>query len=195
MMIDSFTEAGKSEIIELPITKTGNHNYSINDTVFNIISDDMDLVNSQNQGDFKATKFYNQSLPDFEMPSQLGTFADRAKKNYFNFSQRWVGNIIKLNNDENFTAKLEDLNDPTTYEIAEFNIRDVPADDKEFLKVGNSFYWSVGYEVKNGQNRKASVLKFQRLPKMDEHEIDRKINTIDNVVDRVDEIIKKINWE
>jgi len=190
------TEANKSSILELPVTKSLDGSNLINETVYQIISDQIVVVQSSNDSSKKdATVVNDGNWLDFDVPKQIGLFAPPAKKNYFNRSQKWIGHILRINEDNTFSAKLEDLNDLTTNEYAEFSLLEVSPDDHELLDVGSVFYWSVGYENKNGTVRKASVLKFQRLPIVDDAEIKRRIALIDDVVDNVDQLIKKISWE
>ena len=64
-------------------------------------------------------------------------------KNYISKSQNWIGHVLSLSNTD-FTAKLLDKNDPTTFEIAQFEINEISKGDMELLKIGALFYWSIG---------------------------------------------------
>lgn len=109
-------------------------------------------------------------------------------KNYITKSQNWIGYVIKLT-DDSFTAKLEDQNNPTTYELAEFDIEDdVSEGDLELLKPGAVFYWSVGFANQNGQQIKQSFIRFKRALIMDESDFDGLMN-------KADELYDSINWD
>jgi len=111
-----------------------------------------------------------------------------APKEYYKKTQRWFGSIIALEKDS-FTAKLEDLNSPDTYEVASFDIEDVSQGDRDLIGIGKNFYWSVGYYVSHdGQVKKESLIRFQRLPIWDS-------NDIDEAADSAKELHDTINWE
>jgi hypothetical protein len=107
---------------------------------------------------------------------------------YFVISQKWVGNIIELTNN-GFKAKLIDKTSGGTYEIGEFEKNDVSRDDLPLIRIGATFYLSVGYENNSsGQIAKSLVLRFQRLAEWTEQDFD-------SAKDAADNINKKIIWE
>lgn len=108
-------------------------------------------------------------------------------KNYIFRSQNWIGYILKIYPDE-FVAKLEDNNDPSTYEIARFEKFEVSKGDLDLLKVGAVFYWSVGYAVENGQVEKKSFLRFRRSA-------DMSISEFDKIIDKAANLNDEIQWE
>lgn len=109
-----------------------------------------------------------------------------AYKNYMSKSQNWIGYVLKINEDS-FFAKLEDKNEPTTYETASFDLEDVSTGDLELLKVGASFYWSVGYANQNGQVIKQSLVRFKRAINITTEEFDE-------ISDKVNNFCKDLNW-
>lgn len=103
-------------------------------------------------------------------------------------TQIWIGYIDELYEDS-FTAKLYDKADSTTYEIAEFSIQeDVSDGDKELLKVGAIFYWSLVSANKNGQVKKESFIRFKRS-------IPVKVQEFDSLLDQADKLNDNIIWE
>lgn len=124
--------------------------------------------------------------PDFSIPKFGGFMVDHLK-NYFFDAQKWYGQVISIN-ENTFTAKLQDLSNATTDEVGEFEIKEIPDDDKELFKLGATFYWSVGYEMKNSQVSKRSFFRFQRLPNWNSIEID-------NALDRANDLSSNLNWE
>lgn len=108
-------------------------------------------------------------------------------KNYISKSQNWICYVLELSHDS-FFAKLEDLNNPNTYETAHFDIDEVSKEDLELLKVGAIFYWSVGYANQNGQVIKQSLIRFKRAVEITEYEFDE-------IADETKEIIKDLNWD
>lgn len=123
----------------------------------------------------------------FENLPSINIYPSPKHNNYMSKSQNWVGHVIEINNDE-FTAKLEDKNNPTTYELAEFSVEDVSHGDREMLKLGALFYWSVGYANQDGQVLKQSLLRFKRSVDITEAEFD----TISN---NANEIFNNLTWD
>jgi len=118
----------------------------------------------------------------------LLTQRSTTAKEYYKKTQRWLGTIIATH-EEFFTAKLEDLTSPGTYEIASFDVEDVSLGDRELIAVGKVFYWSVGYYVaKDGQIKKESLIRFQRLPQWVDADIDE-------VTDKARSLHDSINWD
>lgn len=109
-------------------------------------------------------------------------------KNYISKSQKWIGHVTEISNDE-FTAKLVDKNDTSsTYEIAQFDIDEVSKGDIDLLKVGALFYWSVGYANQNGQIIKQSLIRFKRVA-------DISIEDFDGIIDNARELSNSIIWD
>jgi hypothetical protein len=108
-------------------------------------------------------------------------------KNYISKSQNWIGYVISIDK-ETFSAKLEDINNPTTYEIAEFELNDISPGDLNLLKLGAIFYWSVGFGNQNGQHIKQSFIRFKRAALIHEEEFDK-------LMDEADNIYKNLTWD
>ena len=109
------------------------------------------------------------------------------QKSYFAKSQRWICNVIDIG-EKHFTAKLEDLNQPDTYEIGEFEIDDISSEDKELFRIGAVFYWSIGLAIHKGQAIKQSLLRFQRVNNWTEKDYDIS-------ADEASDLLKNLNWE
>ncbi|HEX8947795.1 MAG TPA: hypothetical protein VF790_02465, partial [Dissulfurispiraceae bacterium] len=85
--------------------------------------------------------------------------------------QKWEGVVTEIGKDV-FNARLFDLTANNPEEIAEFSIDDVSEDDRELLKPGAIFYWSIGYlTTRTGQRMRMSFIKFRRLPAWTERDI------------------------
>ncbi len=106
------------------------------------------------------------AIPYFESKHLL-----LINKNYSLKVQNWIGHVIEVDNDT-FCAELTDLTNGGTKEIGEFDILQVSHEDRDLLKVGAAFYWSIGYSVQNGQSRTESFLRFQRLINWTEEDYD-----------------------
>ena len=92
-----------------------------------------------------------------------------ARKYSFNSIQKWEGVVTKVV-EGSFFARLVDITDPTnndgSEEIIEIPNEDVSSkDDLELIVPGAIFYWNIGYQTVNGQDSKASIITFRRLPK------------------------------
>lgn len=110
-----------------------------------------------------------------------------SNNNYISKSQNWIGHILELKKDE-FTAKLIDKNDPSTYEIAQFEIDEVSAGDLSLLKIGALFYWSVGYANENGQIKKQSLIRFKRVA-------DFCVDDFDSIIDDANRLNINLKWD
>jgi hypothetical protein len=123
----------------------------------------------------------------FELSNLLSGKWNYAPVNYFSKVQKWVGNVIEIN-DKSFMGKLKDLTQEGTDEIAEFDLKEVSPEDIELVKLGAGFYWSIGYANKNGQVKKESILRFQRLSAWTVYEFDK-------VSDRARYLSENLKWE
>lgn len=111
---------------------------------------------------------------------------ESISNDYITSSQNWIGHIIEIFNDE-FSAKLIDKKNPTTYEIATFNFKDVSEGDRNLLKKGALFYWSIGYATTKGQISKQSLLRFKRsvIP----------VDEFDSIMDKADDLNQNLIWD
>lgn len=117
------------------------------------------------------------------------SIAERRFSAYFNHTystQRWRGYVLEINDDK-FKAKLEDLTNPGTDEIGYFDIQDI-FDEKELIKVGAVFYFSIGYDVNRSQYTKQRFLRFQRLSAWTDDDFNA-------AIDRADRIQSNLIWE
>ncbi len=109
-------------------------------------------------------------------------------KSYFLISQKWIGNVIEINKN-GFVAKLIDKTNNGTYEIGEFEMKEVSDDDIPLLKIGSTFYFNIGFRKdKNGQKSKSNILRFQRLANWTEDEMF-------NAIDSANQLNESIKWE
>lgn len=90
--------------------------------------------------------------------------------------------------DEYFEAKIYDENLQGTYEIGEFDIKDVDKGDYDLFEEGAIFYWTFGYFKVKGQLLKQSEIRFQRIAIISENEFDE-------INDRAENLDKSLNWE
>jgi len=108
-------------------------------------------------------------------------------KNYISKAQNWIGYVLSIDEDS-FYAKLEDKNEPTTTETASFDKEEVSNGDLDLLKVGASFYWSVGYANQNGQVTKQSLIRFKRAINITEEEFEE-------IAEKADKLHDDLNWD
>lgn len=102
-----------------------------------------------------------KKISEIELKNYHSKFNILTARDYSVSSQKWIGIIEDISKDT-FKAKLVDLFEEGTYEIGEFDIEEVSPDDKELLVKGGVFYWSIGYEMVNGQRKGQSILRFKR---------------------------------
>ena len=85
--------------------------------------------------------------------------------------QKWRGIVEEVQKDF-FTAKLINLTDIGFDEYAEISNDEITHEDKELIKPGAIFYWSIGYSHSStGQRTRFSDIRFRRIPIWDEKEI------------------------
>ena len=143
------------------------------------IVDDEDISSALSKS--IVDKFQLNELPKFE-------YGFKDSKNYSRKTQSWQGFVTDVN-DEEFVAKLEDLNSPgDTFEMGTFPIDDVSPGDLPLLQVGSIFYWSIGSTWVNGQIEKKSILRFKRVATWTEDEYNA-------AVDRAESLNRDITWE
>jgi len=90
--------------------------------------------------------------------------------------------------DTEFTAKLIDKNDQTTFEVAQFDMDEISKGDMELIKLGAISYWSVGFANQNGQISKQSLIRFKRSVALS-------ISEFDYITDQASELSEKIHWD
>jgi hypothetical protein len=141
--------------------------------------------NSENSKNLYPLKNKEQVLPHLR----------KIKKNYNTYDiyqqsvQKWKCIVTGISK-KTFRAKLEDLDEEvnTTYEVAEFDFEEISPSDLTLLSLGAVFYWSIGYEMKNGQLTKRSSIRFQRLVPWNESEYD-------TALEKAECFLTKIAWD
>lgn len=100
--------------------------------------------------------------------------------------QKWQGYVLKVT-DSSLFVRLIDLTHKGPDEEAEIPIEEISEDDRELIKPGAIFYWSIGYlDSYSGQRSRVSVIRFQRLPSWSKEEIDaakREAERLQQIVD------------
>jgi len=131
----------------------------------------------------------NASIDDtFQQPIPLIKDRDASRIVTFSPLQEWEGYVIDIGSDT-FVANLIDKTAKKTMaeESMEFPIADLSEDDRDMLRVGAIFRWSVGYQKRHGSKRKVSEIVFRRLPALTRSDFDAANN-------RVESILEAINW-
>ena len=128
----------------------------------------------------------NNDKSVFEVPV-IKTSHKIDSRNYSRASYRWVCYVTAINKDT-FTANVKELrSDTEIFEEAEYEIQDLDDEDVKMLKIGAVFYWSMGFEYRNGTKKKESFIRFKRLPVFTEKQID-------NALDLSNELFNDLNW-
>lgn len=147
------------------------------------ISNKATIDNEDLRLDFKS----NPQKQSFFLPVISPPYLILESKSYFTGAQRWIGHVTLITK-QTFKAQLNDLNDPSTYEIGEFELSEVPPEDKELLSIGAAFYWSVGQANMNGQVEKKSLIRFQRMQPWSNIDYD-------NALNNADILFNELNWK
>jgi len=100
--------------------------------------------------------------------------------------QRWEGYVVELKGDT-FIARLADLDRSDAFEEqAEIDIREIREDDRSLLRLGGSFYWTIGYRAAvSGQRERVSIIRFRRLPDFTEEDIARAQAEAEQAIERI----------
>jgi hypothetical protein len=106
---------------------------------------------------------------------------------YSKKTQRWIGHVVKIEGAK-FFSRLDDLTNPGTHEMGEFDISEVSPEDIKLVERGAIFYWSIGDTMSNGQLKKESIIRFKRSSQWS-------ANDIDAIEDRAEKILKNIPWD
>lgn len=156
-------------------------NYIKDETSYDIpIGKDSDLEKNENTIADTQNLSQNESISENDLFSKSG----KSYKNLavFESIQKWKGFVTNIK-DESFEARLSDLTNGGADEIAEFSIFDISENDRESLKIGKIFYWSIGRKEYLGQIEKTSRIRFQKVIKWD-------IDLVNKVKSKVDEYLK-----
>ena len=80
--------------------------------------------------------------------------------------QIWEGIVVNCTATK-FIARIVDRTNPSNpEEVAEFESEEVSDDDRQLIKPGASFYWTVGTERSPaGQIRNVAIVNFRRTPR------------------------------
>lgn len=87
--------------------------------------------------------------------------------------QSWEG-VVESLGDETFWATLHDLTNPENPpEVAEIWLEELAEEDRELLRVGAVFYWTIMYDDTSGSRSRRSDIRMKRMPRWSRGEIDR----------------------
>lgn len=87
---------------------------------------------------------------------------DRPHNRQFIPLARWEGAVVERF-ESYFVAEVIDL-DSDERAIVEFDLQEISPSDLSLCEPGGLFYWTIGYDVKEGgQRSRASVVRFRRL--------------------------------
>jgi uncharacterized protein YoaH (UPF0181 family) len=178
-MSNSYTitnEIGQSSIpIDADILSLDNHYSEFNNgntgSINNVANENIDELNEASISTEELIPVKAQKITE-KVKNYIHSTQRVEDNDYFLSIQKWKGVITSIS-DETFEARLEDLINSDTYEIGEFELKEVSPGDLELFKMGAAFYWSVGYANNHNQREKKSIIRFQRLPSWTEDELDK----------------------
>jgi hypothetical protein len=168
---------------------------SDSDTSKDTYADKKRITNSEsyfsyclNKYDFESVSNYETN--EFDSDSYIyryfsSKFHNKAqvKSNYFNAIQKWFGHVTEIKEDS-FKARLKDLTKKDGVdEEAEFGFEQILPEEREELKIGQAFYWSIGIYRTSGRIEKSSRIIFQRAINWDESLLDRVSDNISKYKD------------
>lgn len=88
--------------------------------------------------------------------------------------QMWEGTVVEIANG-GFVARITDMTNPENPdEQATFELSEVSPEDRDLIRPGSSFYWTVGTERSPaGQVRNVTMVQFRRLPRYTNSSVQR----------------------
>lgn len=105
-----------------------------------------------------------------EPPPRFFRLLGRRPTSPFVLLQKWEGIVLELSRDS-FVARLTDLFGSSTEEEAEIAFEEIDPQDRELVRPGAVFYWSIGYDDKASGRERVSLIRFRRLPTWTEEEL------------------------
>lgn len=95
----------------------------------------------------------------------------------------WEGVVEKISVDT-FEARLRSIKGGQTdhIEYAEFDVSDVPEGDKNLLKPGGIFRWTIGVSTQHGTKKKFSSIYFRRMPAWTKRSLANSTQEITNLI-------------
>ena len=109
---------------------------------------------------------HREILPDDASSTQDASLAKEVTPSPRQIvAHHWECTVASVSGDM-FTAVLRSLRDPDDSDKdAEIPVDEVTEDDRELLRPGAVFYWTIGYAITaSGTRTRQSELKFRRLP-------------------------------
>ena len=87
--------------------------------------------------------------------------------------QQWEGAVVAVDS-ESFTAEIWDITDPIRAdEELKLSLDELDEDDRKLVTVGTIFDWTIGFDLLPGEKRRFSLIKFRRLPRWTQRELDK----------------------
>jgi hypothetical protein len=81
----------------------------------------------------------------------------------YDLKQKWEGYVLEVGQ-ETFRARLTAIAGEPGQHIANIYLAEVDNAEKDLVKPGSIFYWSIGYRDLTSGRRRESFIRFQRLP-------------------------------
>lgn len=127
--------------------------------------------------------FFNKAIAAF---SDNPIYQTNENIDHYVDTISWRGHIESIKGNV-FYARMKEIENKGTEESAQFDKKEVSEDDKEFIRPGAVFYYSIGYNLSNGTKKKVAVIKFKRNVLF--------TNTdIDTISEKVQNLDTDINW-
>lgn len=89
----------------------------------------------------------------------------------YELKQKWEGYVLKVGQ-ETFQARLTPLAGEPGEHIANLYLVEVDKAERNLVKPGSIFYWSIGYRDSVSGRRRESFIRFQRLPHRSKRELE-----------------------
>jgi hypothetical protein len=134
---------------------------------FSVCPPNQDSKNSTWVNDLNGGSENIDVIPRELLLSSLPIFPPRDT---FIALRKWRGQVIGMKSNT-FKAKLDSLLEAEPQKVADVFLEEVSPEERELIKEGAIFYWSIGYLNRPSGRIRASVIRFQRQPLWSERNI------------------------
>ncbi|MEM6738057.1 MAG: hypothetical protein AAF620_18510 [Bacteroidota bacterium] len=88
--------------------------------------------------------------------------------------EKWEGVVTDFSTESIAANLISVFSGNSTEEVATIPLDWISDEDREYVKKGAVFYWSVGFETFKGQRKRTSMIRFRRLPNFSKTHIQAK---------------------
>ncbi len=150
-----------------------------------MMHDRVNNLSENDETDIKSDTIFNNNSNTFSISIPKEKYILPPKitlesREFFRVLQKWEGNVLEVH-DDTFEARLVPIIGEGPDQEAEIFLEEVAKDDLELVQKGAIFYWSIGYLDRSSGRIRASILKFQRLPRWSKQSLKNAEQSLDDL--------------